>query len=112
MTLRKYVPPDPDVDVRRVAKLIDDLDDDDFEVRQKAERDLRALAAGAELALRAAKKNLSLEQLHRIRSCPDRVDSPVRFGLFIGCWVDSTHHRTSPTRPRLDIPRRPRKEST
>jgi WD40 repeat protein len=67
--------PDDDVDPGRIDKLIDDLDDDDFEVRQKAERDLKALGARAESALRAAmRKEPSLEQRHRIRRLLARLD--------------------------------------
>src|SRR5262249_26436080 len=62
-SLRPIKAPEPAV----VARLIADLNNDDFEVRDKASRELAQFGEAVEGALRKAKKGeISLEQLRRI----------------------------------------------
>jgi WD40 repeat protein len=53
------------IDPKRIAKLIADLDADDFLVREKATEELAALGKAAEAALREATKHPSLEVRRR-----------------------------------------------
>ena len=55
--LKKHLRPDPPVDHRRIAQLIADLDNDRFEVREKATIELIRLGKSAEPALRQTLKN-------------------------------------------------------
>lgn len=65
--LRGRLKPAAGADARGLAKLLADLDDDDFDVREKATQDLTALGRAAEPALRAAlAKGPSLEAKTRI----------------------------------------------
>jgi hypothetical protein len=50
--LRQHLRPDPAPDPKHLARLIADLDDDKFEVREKATRDLEDLGSSARPALR------------------------------------------------------------
>jgi hypothetical protein len=50
--LRQHLRPDPAPDPKHLARLIADLDDDKFEVREKARRDLEDLGSQARPALR------------------------------------------------------------
>jgi WD40 repeat protein len=71
-----------ETDARRVARLLKDLDDDEFEKREKATEELKGLGQRAEAALREALKNSpSAEARHRIerlleRLKPDENTSP------------------------------------
>jgi WD40 repeat protein len=66
--LDERLKPDADVDPARIRKLVADLDDEVFDTRQQAEADLKALGAGAELALRQALAGKpSLEQSVRVK---------------------------------------------
>lgn len=65
---RLLVPPAPPPDPRRLAQLIADLDSDQFEVRDKAEKALEAIGQPAQAALQKAlaKKGSSLELRRRM----------------------------------------------
>jgi hypothetical protein len=52
--LLKHMRPVPAIDAKRLAKLITDLDDDGFSVREKAQAAIAALGDGAEAELRLA----------------------------------------------------------
>ncbi len=61
-----------------VARLIDDLDNDQFQVREKASRELAKLGESVGEALRKAKRgNLSLEQARRIDRLLAALANPV-----------------------------------
>jgi hypothetical protein len=73
----------------RVARLIADLDDDAFAVREKAQAELRALGGEAEPALREALKGKpSPEQARRVeRLLEDLKSHPVSGETLRGLWV-------------------------
>src|SRR5206468_630854 len=52
--IKERLKPRPAADPRRVARLVADLDSDEFEVREKASEELATLGPGAEAALRKA----------------------------------------------------------
>jgi WD40 repeat protein len=65
--LAKRVKPVPLTDAKRMKKLIEDLDSDEFEVRDAAARELEKLGTAALPALRRAREaKLSLEAVRRI----------------------------------------------
>jgi hypothetical protein len=64
------------VSAERIAKLIADLDDDDFEVREKASAGLRILDKAAESAMRQAlEKTKSAEVRNRLEKLLERLDN-------------------------------------
>jgi RNA polymerase sigma factor (sigma-70 family) len=66
-----------DVDARRTAQLIADLDSDTFEVREKATRELETLGLSAEASLRQAlAKNPGNEVRRRIEVLLEKIDGP------------------------------------
>jgi hypothetical protein len=72
--LRPAVPYDP----KRLARLIGELDGDEYAVRQRATKELEALGERAEPALRAAlARKPPLEVHRRITRLLDRLDGPV-----------------------------------
>jgi len=73
--IRKQLIPKED---QRIARLIDDLDDDRFAVRQKATDQLAGLGLGAESALRKVLENKpSLEVRQRIERLLQRIQGPT-----------------------------------
>jgi hypothetical protein len=61
----------------RASRLITDLDDDDFHVRQKASRELEGLGAEAAFAIqRALQGTPSLEARRRLRKALDKMKPP------------------------------------
>ncbi len=61
-----------------VARLIDDLDSDQFQVRERASRELKKLGDTVEDALRKARRgNISVEQARRIDQLLATLDEPV-----------------------------------
>jgi hypothetical protein len=67
--LRDHLRPTRSEKPEVLARLIEELGDDDFETRQHASRRLGALGEIAEGALRAAlKKETDLERIHRLRN--------------------------------------------
>jgi RNA polymerase sigma factor (sigma-70 family) len=76
--LEKQLRPAPAEDGKRLGRLIDDLDHDDFAVREKAEAELGKRGATAEAALRKALEGTpSAEQATRIRKLLDNLQGPV-----------------------------------
>jgi WD40 repeat protein len=73
----------------RVARLIADLDDDAFAVREKARAELHALGGEAEPALREALKGKpSLEQARRVERLLEELKAhPVSGETLRGLWV-------------------------
>jgi hypothetical protein len=74
--LKQHLRPVPELDPRRVAQLIADLDSEEFAVREAATKDLAALGERAEPALRQALKDRpSLEARKRLEGllAPQRV---------------------------------------
>jgi WD40 repeat protein len=72
--LRARLRPVPIVDTKRARQLIADLDDDDFRVRTKAQRELESLGESVAAALRSAAKNPpSPEAERRIKSLLDKI---------------------------------------
>src|SRR5262249_28966989 len=60
--LKEQLKPAARVDDKRIGKLIEELDDDDFDVRDRATTELEKLGAAAEAALRKALRgNVSAE---------------------------------------------------
>jgi WD40 repeat protein len=76
--LREQLRPAPSVDERHVARLIADLDDNGFEVREKASHELENLVELAELPLRTAlARQPSLEVRHRAEMLLKRLETPI-----------------------------------
>jgi WD40 repeat protein len=68
--------PAPHVDAAKQERLIRNLDDDDFSVRENADKELAALGDSAETALRKALVNPpSLEARRRLEGLLNRLDS-------------------------------------
>jgi predicted NACHT family NTPase len=92
--LRPVVP----ADRARTARLLAELDDDYFKVREKAERELAGLGEGAESALREALKGKpGLEVRSRIERLLDRLDpakSPERLRALRA--VEALEHAGTP----------------
>jgi len=63
--LRKQLKPAVDADFARVRKLIKDLDDDRFEVRESASRELEKLGAGIQPAVRQALEGRPTPEVRR-----------------------------------------------
>jgi hypothetical protein len=74
--LEKRLKPDERTDPKRIERLITDLGDDDFEVRQKADADLRKLGERAETALRRALEKEDLEVRKRAAQLLARLEAP------------------------------------
>jgi hypothetical protein len=75
--LEKRLKPDEKSDPKRIERLIADLGDDDFEVRQKADADLRKLGERAETALRRALETAKdLEVRKRAAGLLARLEAP------------------------------------
>jgi WD40 repeat protein len=73
--LRQRLHAMPGIGPRRLARLIANLDSDDFTVREKATRQLRKLGESARPVLRAAGTNqFSLEVRRRVRALLDELD--------------------------------------
>jgi hypothetical protein len=65
----------PDVDKRRVARLIAELDDDSFDVREKASAELEKVGTGAAAAMREAlEKDPSAESRRRLEALLGKID--------------------------------------
>jgi hypothetical protein len=76
LLLRERLRPAKRADARVVAKLLKDLDSDDFEVREKATKELEQFGDGIEAPLQKAKEGQpSAEAAGRIKSLLDRVHS-------------------------------------
>jgi WD40 repeat protein len=75
--LKKRLPPDSPVPVSRIAALIKELDNEKFQVRDKATRELQALGDRAEDALRQAMKrpDASLEFVRRVEKLVRILDA-------------------------------------
>jgi WD40 repeat protein len=72
--LKDRLQPGRGTDAKRVAKLIADLDNDEFDVRQKASDDLEALGAAVVPALRAAlEKDPSAEVRNRLTALLEKL---------------------------------------
>lgn len=77
--LRDRVKPVVEADFKKVRQLIEDLDSDNFKVRDGADRQLEDLGNAAVPALREAQaKNLPLEVHHRLEKLLARAEGPVR----------------------------------
>ncbi|SRR5579883_1535360 len=76
--LKTYLQPIPAVDAQRLARLIADLDDERFSVRDKASVELRKLEDRAEPALRKALSGQpSLEVRRRIQAILEELNHPL-----------------------------------
>ncbi|MCI0376017.1 MAG: sigma-70 family RNA polymerase sigma factor [Gemmataceae bacterium] len=76
--LKKQLRPLEPVDGKRLARLIDDLDSPQFEVRQRAAKVLEALADLAEPALRKALSGQpTLEARQRLKQLLDKLEGPI-----------------------------------
>jgi HEAT repeat protein len=71
----------------RLRKLVKDLGDDEFEVRQKAVEGLVALGLRARAALRAALKDPDLEVRLRAQRCLDQIDKDAPKALRVSAAV-------------------------
>jgi hypothetical protein len=80
--LRNVLRPVPALDATAVARLLKQLDDDDFETREKASAELEKLAGPAEAELRKALESTSSaevrERLKRVLDTQGRGPSPQR----------------------------------
>ncbi|MGH7224725.1 MAG: WD40 repeat domain-containing protein, partial [Gemmataceae bacterium] len=86
--LREHLKPVLPADARRMARLIADLDSDDFTVRERATRDLEALGQPAGPALRKALASKpSLEMRRRIEPIVEKLDNwPTSSGTSLREW--------------------------
>ncbi|MCI0742591.1 MAG: sigma-70 family RNA polymerase sigma factor [Gemmataceae bacterium] len=76
--LKKQLRPLKSVDGKRLARLIEDLDSAQFEVRQRAAKELDALADLAEPALRKALSGQpTLEARQRLKQLLDKLEGPI-----------------------------------
>lgn len=74
--LREHLHPAPEMDRRRLARWIADLDSDDFTIRESATRELRKIGELARSPLRAAIKDKPpLELRRRVQELLDEMDS-------------------------------------
>lgn len=72
--LQKHLPPVPRADAKTIARLIADLDSDDYQARQKAAEELGKYGDAVSLALqRALDGNPSLEVRRRVQQLLDRT---------------------------------------
>ncbi|MEN8148959.1 MAG: transglutaminase domain-containing protein, partial [Planctomycetota bacterium] len=75
--LEVFVDPEETALDERIARRIDDLDHDDFNVREQATRDLDAIGEPARVALDEALRRGSAETRHRARGILDRMRAPT-----------------------------------
>src|SRR5262249_51815945 len=76
--LREQLRSAPPVDPRRLARLIDELDDDQFAVRLRAATELQKIGEQAEAALRRALEGKpSLEVHRRVEELLKRLEQPT-----------------------------------
>src|SRR4051812_34975964 len=66
---------------RRIGKLIEQLGDDDFDVRENATDELKALGPAARTALQKARNHRDLEVAKRARRCLEYVENGGHRGL-------------------------------
>jgi hypothetical protein len=79
--LREQVRPAPKPDLEQAARLIRELDSDDYNVREKASERLGQMGEGILGALKdARKRGLSLEQHRRLDRLIDAVEGPTARG--------------------------------
>jgi hypothetical protein len=83
--LKERLRPAPAFDAKKIARLIADLDRDDFATRESATKQLSELSDLAESALRAAQNDkLSLEKRRRVEDLLKRLDASVSPELLRG----------------------------
>jgi RNA polymerase sigma factor (sigma-70 family) len=76
--LKQQLKPASEVDERKLNQLIEQLDDDTFAVREKAERELRRVGESAEPFLRTAlQKSPTLEKRRRIEQLLEPFSKPL-----------------------------------
>jgi len=77
--LAELVRPGPAVDPKRVTRLLTDLDDDDFQVRSQAQKELKEMAEAAEPFLRQALKDRpTLEARRRMEDLLGRIEDAFK----------------------------------
>jgi hypothetical protein len=85
--VKRRLPPAPKFEPRRITRLIDELADDRFAVRETATRELRKADSQAEPYLLAAmEKPSGLEQRRRLESLLRAVDGPPEPGEALRRW--------------------------
>jgi hypothetical protein len=77
--LREHLRPAPPADSKRLARLIADLDDDEFAVRTRAATELRKIGEQAEAALRRTLEGKPSVEVHRrVEELLKRLEQPTR----------------------------------
>jgi hypothetical protein len=90
------------VDLPRVAKLIEQLDDDDVAVREKATEELKGLGKSAEQALRQAMaKTPSPEVDYRLRLLLNHISSDAQGNILIVRAIEVLEYQASPEAKKL-----------
>ena len=94
--LSKHLRPAPAADQQQVAKLIADLDNQNFAARQQAEKELVELGERAEAALRKALESTpNLEVRQRLEKTLEKSNDPTELNIRLRA-IEALEHAGTP----------------